>query len=94
MFNMLVACVACAACASCLFTAPSQNTEFDCILITYEDGQERAAMRRGSRIASDTGERVVVYPVGFVPILVPVGELDNLKKQLGDKMLILSPTIQ
>jgi len=49
----------------------SQDTEFDYILITYKDGQYQAALQKAERIVLATGERVVTYPAGYVPILVP-----------------------
>lgn len=76
---------------------PTLAHEMDVLLTVYHsDDLPDAEVRRVSRLANSIGcKRVVTYPDGYVPVLVPKEEVDAVIKLLGPERCVrVSPALE
>ena len=76
-------------------SAKSIEADVDCILIRYTGSSEEGLKISEMWLKEKGCKRSIVYPEGYVPVLIPQEEMASVRKLVGkDRFIRLSPNME
>jgi hypothetical protein len=102
LFNGILFCVLCCN-VTCQPKVSTSNSEvpghkIDVILISYSVENVNTKLSEQTlekmRLSGIPCNRAITYPDGYVPVLIPKEEVDNIRRILKNRFLELSPALK